>query len=617
MLQITAKHFADMQTDPATRLIWQQEAEKLRLPYWDFCRPSSTGVGGYAEPANLRYGMPAPMAIKYVRVKRPNSAVYENILNPLYSYTYPTDAALEAAYPYNGYGQTNLEQDGAPTNEVGAQLKWYIRRTTPNGPNAVTARWPDANGRTQTLALEREATKTVDIQRMRVFYTITNVKDFVQVSCSSPIRDNKVDFSAGYTASLENIHDDYHLMIGGTSQLSQTTLAHTGARIGFSAASVDGLVQPVRVGGGTLTPPHTAGFEPGFWMMHGFYEYTQCLWQTVHPDRWWEGGKYKRGFGNCVWLTEQSLEGPNTPLVPLRRPRNQKGWLASKVTSTPAHEFWTPETARDWTQFGYTYEGCPGPSSNPVTKRARRQAAIQRVKTAYGWIYPGSANAGVPQAFLAAPPAPDKAGAMGLFDGTGTTSGKFLSAADVAKYERWDPPNFVLADIPALAAMQPLIVFGTTHSWYPRLINPANPLNDATTMADLAVDVAAPPLVVLHATARMGFDPAIAKALKNAHFGIPSPPATGTAKIVNPKTSSPGPVVAEAFVDDMPSRVKAETELKALPNEQDARPAWDLRTSRPTDGKSTEVAAAAAAAATVADEPKVGQTLQTPPNPNK
>jgi hypothetical protein len=291
MLQITAKHFADMQNDPATRLIWQKEAERLRLPYWDFGRPNKfDGTHGYADHLSLKYGMPAPLALKYVRVKRPNSDVYENILNPLYSYTYPTDATIENAYPGFGYGLLTNDEN----NRIGRQLNGFLRRTTPAPQPAATARWPDRNGQTQMLALERQATQTVDIQRMRVFYTITNVKSFTQVSCSTPIKRETVGLNAGkivvngdeifpgYTASLENIHDDYHTMIGGTSMrdVPAQTFAHTGVDISFRDPSPDGLVQPVIQGGGTLTPPETAGFEPGFWMMHGFYEYTQCLWQV-------------------------------------------------------------------------------------------------------------------------------------------------------------------------------------------------------------------------------------------------------------------------------------------------------------------------------------------------
>jgi hypothetical protein len=315
-----------------------------------------------------------------------------------------------------------------------------------------------------------------------------------------------------------------------------------------------------------------------------------------------------------VWLHNTSLEGPNTPLVPLRRPKTKKSWLASKLTSTPDHEFWTANTARDWTQFGYTYEACPGPSKDPDTKRARKLAAIERVKTLYGWIYPDT-NGGRPKQYLALhSPNPAQASPSGMFDGTGTTMNSPLPPANRKRWESWNPPDFVAGNINGLSAIQPLIAFGIDHHpWYPRLINPAVPMSDATVMADLEVDVPPPPPVV-HATAHAGFRRTIFTGVKNTRFGPSSPPATEAETILTPKASSPAPVVAEEFVDTIPSHMKAETELKDLPDERVVQGA-----SEPTNAKVPEVVVTAPTSAAVeaVNGPIVAETSQPPTNLNK
>jgi hypothetical protein len=57
--------------------------------------------------------------------------------------------------------------------------------------------------------LQAKASQTVDVQRMRIYYTLTHQQSFARVSTSLTIAGTAVN-AVGYTASLENIHDDYH-----------------------------------------------------------------------------------------------------------------------------------------------------------------------------------------------------------------------------------------------------------------------------------------------------------------------------------------------------------------------------------------------------------------------
>lgn len=75
-------------------------AEKLRFPYWDLCRPVS---GDYSrsqrtDPNPLDFSFPAPLSVKFVRVRKPNEARFVHIPNPLYQYEFPLDSTIKAAF---------------------------------------------------------------------------------------------------------------------------------------------------------------------------------------------------------------------------------------------------------------------------------------------------------------------------------------------------------------------------------------------------------------------------------------------------------------------------------------------------------------------------------------
>jgi hypothetical protein len=207
MIAVTAKFFADQVTEPTARRLWQTAAEQLRFPFWDFCRPSS---GSYDDVPHLRYGCPTPMSVKFVRVLKPNATEYINIKNPLYSYTFPTDAKINAACSEVPFGRNRSQTAGAELVEL---IKRFSPGRVDNTP-AYTVRWPTGTpARSQNDILEFKATQTVDVQRLRLYYTLTYQQSFPQVSCSAPIENGEVKNSekgADYKASLENIHDDYH-----------------------------------------------------------------------------------------------------------------------------------------------------------------------------------------------------------------------------------------------------------------------------------------------------------------------------------------------------------------------------------------------------------------------
>ena len=179
-----------------------------------------------------------------------------------------------------------------------------------------------------------------------------------------------------------------------------------------------------------------------------------------------------RWYSICLNFTGNSLEGPDTPLLPFKLPNGFKRRRRDQ------HNFWTPTNARDYLQFGYTYPECPiSPltelTADQKTQFARR--ATQRVNTLYGWMYAASPHSAVRTAFLAGP------------------SGQKLFAEDGMPV--WAPGTIV--DASKLAALQPLRNF-TTMAWYPVPVM-GHIMSDVTTLADLQIPPPPPPPVVVKA----------------------------------------------------------------------------------------------------------------------
>jgi hypothetical protein len=129
---------------------------------------------------------------------------------------------------------------------------------------------------------------------------------------------------------------------------------------------------------------------------------------------------------------------------------------------TDAHKFWTPITARDWLQFGYSYPECPiSPLDTDGAKETFARKAADRVTALYGWMYVNSSNAGNRDAFLNINPNGQNLFAAHPTDGT----------------PAWDPRSFV-ANPTKLTDAQPIRNF-VNLAWYPRM-KPGFVLDDST-----------------------------------------------------------------------------------------------------------------------------------------
>lgn len=113
-----------------------------------------------------------------------------------------------------------------------------------------------------------------------------------------------------------------------------------------------------------------SGFDPIFWLHHTNVDRIFAIWQALYPD---------------TWVTPQAAA--------LASYTTSKGEIQDSTTAlTPFFAsadgtFWTSDTVRDYTKFGYTYpELMAGPNSS-TKARARVVKAINRL---YGASSPAS-----------------------------------------------------------------------------------------------------------------------------------------------------------------------------------------------------------------------------------
>jgi len=146
--------------------------------------------------------------------------------------------------------------------------------------------------------------------------------------------------------SLESLHDTVHTLAGG-----------------------GGFGQPNTQGGHMSFIPYS-GFDPIFWLHHTNVDRIFAIWQALYPD---------------TWVTPQAAT--------LASYTTSKGEIQDSTTAlTPFFAsadgiFWTSDTVRDYTKFGYTY---PELMAGPNTSTKARSRVIKAVNRLYGASSPAS-----------------------------------------------------------------------------------------------------------------------------------------------------------------------------------------------------------------------------------
>ncbi|KAF9444741.1 polyphenol oxidase [Macrolepiota fuliginosa MF-IS2] len=258
---------------------WKQAATNMRQPFWDWAQNS----------------VPPPQIIsmQQVEITAP-SGRRSNVTNPLMRYRFhPIDGSFY--YPYSQW-QTTLRRP-ASTN----------RGATDNVSGLISVLKNAQRGITEST-----------------YAMLTRVTGWSQFSSHTTSKGGNA------TNSLEAIHDNIHVLIGGNGHMSD---------------------------------PAVAAFDPIFWLHHANVDRMVSLWSAINPDVWTANGDAQDGTYTLV--AGQSVN-VNTPLTPFWNSQTSF-WLSSQVRSTSS--------------LGYTYPEFQGLDMN--NKQAVRDSIIQKVNQLY------------------------------------------------------------------------------------------------------------------------------------------------------------------------------------------------------------------------------------------
>ncbi|PPJ56238.1 hypothetical protein CBER1_06384 [Cercospora berteroae] len=197
--------------------------------------------------------------------------------------------------PLYGYVFLNGEQRGLVYSTLNSWPK-TLRYPTSNAQNA------ENNSPAARNAFEGSRQSLQD----QLYQLFTQCDDFGAFS-----NDDSSTSNARCANSLEQIHNTVHNNAGG---------------LGGNGVS-----------GGHMTYLSTASFDPIFFLHHCNVDRIFAMWQTIHTSYGAVQPQPHSTWTNARGTTSRA----NTGLRPFRNPSGPN--------------FWTTNSVRDWTQFGYTY----------------------------------------------------------------------------------------------------------------------------------------------------------------------------------------------------------------------------------------------------------------------
>ncbi|KAK0748117.1 hypothetical protein B0T21DRAFT_446901 [Apiosordaria backusii] len=328
-------------TDQASPMSWYGITGIHGMPHqtWGGVRPT---------PGNEETGYCTHSSILFPTWHRPYLALYEQVLSNLIQMIatwWPEDqrqryiAAARrfripywdwATYPPSGGSVLPLSVGGSPHVDI-------------NGPNGVqrisnplfsytfrplnvtafkqapwnywgeTLRSP-TNGGAGAQSNNSMVAMTIDQNQrslsQRLYILFSNYGDYSRFSNNAWIPlTNNASFD-----SLESLHDTVHNLAGG-----------------------GGMGQPNIQGGHMSFIPYSA-FDPIFFLHHAMVDRIFAIWQTLYPQSWVTP---TAAVLNSYTTSRGQVQDSRTPLTPFFA--NTNG------------EFWTSDSVRDFTKFGYTY----------------------------------------------------------------------------------------------------------------------------------------------------------------------------------------------------------------------------------------------------------------------
>ncbi|KAL9113600.1 MAG: hypothetical protein Q9227_002338 [Pyrenula ochraceoflavens] len=278
------------ETERATQL---NAARRFRLPYWDYWKPRGGPVtfpgvrNGGQTSFDYDFRIPDIFVAKKVMVRKPKGTKLDPIDNPLVSFKFP---------------------------EKKSDAAWG------NYWESVTSRYPGVNkpvtAMNYQLNMAREGSNT---------FFISMVKDpaykyyaDVGTNAINTFGGGSKGSSADPKGSLESIHNNYHGRIGG---------------------------------GGQMSDPSVAAFDPVFWIHHCQIDRLLAIWQATHPNSWFDGNGSKDAEKGLLPFTFPNEAG--------------KG------------DWWDSNKVKKPDVFGYTY--------GDIDQGKTADAVKQRIVDRYSW----------------------------------------------------------------------------------------------------------------------------------------------------------------------------------------------------------------------------------------
>ncbi|KIY63838.1 Di-copper centre-containing protein [Cylindrobasidium torrendii FP15055 ss-10] len=244
LIQAEAARIANMYT-PSLRSRFQNGARVLRQPFWDW-------------------------ALNIV----PPEEVY---LRESLTYLAPNGTRATMPNPFRRYAFKNNSYRRFPSSPVN-QYRTTLRQPTTNSSSAVD----------NTSSLRRQANGNAI--RNRVFNTLKNIHSWNQFS-------NARTQSGPAADSIETLHDDIHVLVGGAGHMGDIA---------------------------------AAGFDPIFYLHHCNVDRLISLWQALNNGVWVTQGVSQSG----TWtIPAGSTVGAGSDLTPFWR-TNTTYWTSNDVRNT-------------------------------------------------------------------------------------------------------------------------------------------------------------------------------------------------------------------------------------------------------------------------------------------
>lgn len=181
----------------------------------------------------------------------------------------------------------------------------------------TTLRWPtsdsDPNAQSRNQLTASNLASWQPSLRDRLYTVLTNYANYNQFSNSAWITNSNTQ------DSIESIHDVVHGAVGGSNY-------------------------------GHMSIIDVSAFDPIFWMHHAMVDRAFALWQVAHPNSWVQN---KAEVVGTYFYSSGYVSKPATPLKPFK--------------SSSSGAFWTSDSVRDWTKFGYTYPELPNGMSTSAS----------------------------------------------------------------------------------------------------------------------------------------------------------------------------------------------------------------------------------------------------------